>query len=185
MLEKYPNDVKLVVKHFPLPSHKAARPAAIAALAAHKQDKFWEFHAKLLENYRSLDDKKIEEIEYMIYKKWFDEFLDDLPEIRLVYAKTDPKVASCRVEKRAREGETIPLSYLENCHKYHEDWLMNHDSSHLLVLDANVDTAEFPSVTTSWVSDIEKFILPIKSDSDKNVLGWEDWRGQALAAETS
>ena len=62
---------------------------------------------------------------------------------------------------------------------------MNHDSSHLLVLDANVDTAEFPSVTTSWVSDIEKFILPIKSDSDKNVLGWEDWRGQALAAETS
>lgn len=62
MLEKYPNDVKLVVKHFPLPSHKAARPAAIAALAAHKQDKFWEFHAKLLENYRSLDDKKIEEI---------------------------------------------------------------------------------------------------------------------------
>jgi protein-disulfide isomerase len=62
LLEKYPNDVKLVVKHFPLPSHKAARPAAIAALAAHKQDKFWEFHAKLLENYRSLNDKKIEEI---------------------------------------------------------------------------------------------------------------------------
>ena len=36
------------------------------------------------------DDKKIEDIEYMIYKKWFDEFLDDLPEIRLVYVKTDP-----------------------------------------------------------------------------------------------
>ncbi len=62
MLEKYPNDVKLVVKHFPLPSHKFARPAAIAALAAHKQGKFWEFHVKLLENYRSLNDKKIEEI---------------------------------------------------------------------------------------------------------------------------
>ena len=62
MLEKYPNDIKLVVKHFPLPSHKAAKPAAIAALAAHKQGKFWEFHAKLLENYRSLDEKKIEEI---------------------------------------------------------------------------------------------------------------------------
>jgi protein-disulfide isomerase len=62
LLEKYPNDVKLVVKHFPLPSHKFARPAAIAALAAHKQGKFWEFHVKLLENYRSLNDKKIEEI---------------------------------------------------------------------------------------------------------------------------
>ena len=138
------------------------------------------------------DDKKIEEIEYMIYKKWFDEFLDDLPEIRLVYVKTDPKIASRRVEKRAREGETIPLSYLENCHKYHEDWLTNHDPSHLLVLDADVDTTEFPSVATSWVSDIEKFILPdstnqlnVSSDSDANVLGWEDWRGQALQAETS
>ncbi len=62
MLKKSPNDVKLVVKHFPLPSHKFARPAAIAALAAHKQGKFWEFHVKLLENYRSLNDKKIEEI---------------------------------------------------------------------------------------------------------------------------
>ena len=118
------------------------------------------------------DDKKIEEIEYMIYKKWFDEFLDDLPEIRLVYVKTDPKIASRRVEKRAREGETIPLSYLENCHKYHEDWLTNHESSRLLVLDADVDTTEFPSVATSWVSDIEKFILPIKSDSDTHYSHW-------------
>lgn len=62
MLEKYPNDLKLVIKHFPLPSHKFARPASKAALAAHKQGKFWEFHAKLFENYRSLDAKKIEEI---------------------------------------------------------------------------------------------------------------------------
>ncbi len=62
MLEKYPNDVKIVIKHFPLPSHKSARPAATAALAAHKQGKFWEFHAKLFENYRSLDEIKIEEI---------------------------------------------------------------------------------------------------------------------------
>ena len=61
-MEKYPNDVKLVVKHFPLPSHKSAKPAAIAALAAHKQDKFWEFHTKLFKNYRSLNEKKIEEI---------------------------------------------------------------------------------------------------------------------------
>ena len=69
---------------------------------------------------------------------------------------------------------------------------MNHKSSHLLVLDADADTTEFPSVATSWVSDIEKFILPdstnqlnVSSDSDANVLGWEDWRGLALQAETS
>ena len=61
-MEKYPNDVKLVIKHFPLSSHQFAKPAAKAALAAHKQDKFWEFHAKLFENYRTLSDQKIEEI---------------------------------------------------------------------------------------------------------------------------
>lgn len=61
-MEKYPNDIKLVVKHFPLSSHQFARPAAIAALAAHHQGKFWEFHAKLFQNYRSLNEQKIQEI---------------------------------------------------------------------------------------------------------------------------
>ena len=62
MLEKNPDHVKLVIKHFPVSSHKFAKQAATAALAADKQGKFWEFHAKLFENYRSLNDKKSEEI---------------------------------------------------------------------------------------------------------------------------
>ena len=61
-MELYPNDVKLVIKHFPLASHKFARTAAIAALAAHKQGKFWEFHGKLFENYRSLNEEKVQAI---------------------------------------------------------------------------------------------------------------------------
>lgn len=36
--------------------------AALAALSAHNQGKFWEFHSKLFDNYRSLTDQKIEEI---------------------------------------------------------------------------------------------------------------------------
>ena len=62
MLGKYPEDVKLVVKHFPLKSHKMALKAALAALSANNQGKFWEFHSKLFENFRSLNDQKIEEI---------------------------------------------------------------------------------------------------------------------------
>ena len=34
LLEKYPNDVKLVFKHFPLGFHKWAKPAAIASRSA-------------------------------------------------------------------------------------------------------------------------------------------------------
>jgi protein-disulfide isomerase len=62
VLDRYPDTVKFVVKHFPLSSHKFARKAATAALAANNQGKFWEFHHKLFENYRALNDAKIEEI---------------------------------------------------------------------------------------------------------------------------
>jgi protein-disulfide isomerase len=62
VLDKYPQDVKLVMKHFPLPSHNFARKAAIAALAAAKQDKFWEIHEKLYASQRELSDAKVESI---------------------------------------------------------------------------------------------------------------------------
>ncbi len=62
MPEKYPNDVKLVIKHFPLSIHDYARKAAIAALAAGKQGKFWEFHEKLFANQNDLNDAKVEAI---------------------------------------------------------------------------------------------------------------------------
>ena len=62
MLKKYPNEVKLVVKNFPLRSHKFARKAAAAALAANKQGKFWEFRQKLFENYKTINDEKIQDI---------------------------------------------------------------------------------------------------------------------------
>lgn len=48
--------VNLVFKHFPLPMHPNARPAAKAALAAGEQgnDKFWAMSEKLFKNQREL-----------------------------------------------------------------------------------------------------------------------------------
>jgi len=59
VLEKFPNDVKIVVKQFPLSSHKFAFKAAMAAMAAHNQGKFWPYHEALLENHKSINDEKI------------------------------------------------------------------------------------------------------------------------------
>ncbi len=61
-LKDNPKDVRLVVKSFPLPSHKFAQSAAVAALAALKQGKFWEYHDQLFENMSSLSDEKVLQI---------------------------------------------------------------------------------------------------------------------------
>ena len=66
VLEKYPKDVKVVFKNFPLRSHRYALEAAAAALAAGSQGKFWEFHDRLFENYNRLNDQKIREIALLL-----------------------------------------------------------------------------------------------------------------------
>ncbi|MCR9094346.1 MAG: DsbA family protein [bacterium] len=45
VLERYPEDVRLVHRHFPLDSiHPQARPAAEAAMCADEQGRFWDYH---------------------------------------------------------------------------------------------------------------------------------------------
>ncbi len=62
LMNKYPDDVKVVIKNFPLSMHPYARKAAQAALAADRQGKYSEFHEKLFENYKDLNDAKVEAI---------------------------------------------------------------------------------------------------------------------------
>lgn len=62
VLEKNPNTVKIVHKNFPLQNHQFAKLAALAAMAAQEQGKFWEFHDKIFENYAKLSVQKIDEI---------------------------------------------------------------------------------------------------------------------------
>jgi len=58
VLQHNPKTVKVVFKHFPLGFHKSARPAALAALAAQKQGKFWEMHDRLFANQKELTPEK-------------------------------------------------------------------------------------------------------------------------------
>ncbi|MDY7227306.1 DsbA family protein [Hyalangium rubrum] len=58
--EDYGDKLRVVIKHNPLPFHPRAKPAAIAAMAAHEQGKFWEYHDKLFANQKALDDASLE-----------------------------------------------------------------------------------------------------------------------------
>lgn len=58
LTETYKDSLVLVFRHFPLPSHANAIPAARAAEAAGKQGKFWEMHDKLYETQRDWSAEK-------------------------------------------------------------------------------------------------------------------------------
>ena len=105
-----------------------------------------EIFAKML-----YDSGDIEEIEYSIYLNWFNEFSES--ELHgIIYVYTNPDICLTRIEKRNRKGEIIPLSYLENCHRYHENWI-NNTKTNLLILDGKPEQSE------KTVEIIKKFIF--------------------------
>jgi protein-disulfide isomerase len=53
MLEKYKGKANFIFRHFPLPLHKNAIPAAYAAEAAGEQNKFWEMYDLLFQRQNS------------------------------------------------------------------------------------------------------------------------------------
>ena len=60
VLKKYPKEVNLIIKHYPLTSiHKAAENAAVASLAAARQKKYKELNDILFKNYRNINDDSI------------------------------------------------------------------------------------------------------------------------------
>ena len=54
ILKKYPDDVKVIIKNFPLSFHKQALQAAKYVLASKNQGKYDELYHMVMENYRQL-----------------------------------------------------------------------------------------------------------------------------------
>jgi deoxyadenosine/deoxycytidine kinase len=82
------------------------------------------------------ENKSMLKEEYEIYQKWFHYFQQEIVLSGIIYIKTDPEVAHTRCLKRARQGETITLEYLEKCHQKHEDWI-SQEQYDTLIIDNN------------------------------------------------
>jgi deoxyadenosine/deoxycytidine kinase len=106
------------------------------------------------------DKGDIEHDEYIIYKKWYEEFISDVPIGAIVYIKASPETCLQRVNIRAREGENIPLEYLKECDKYHDEWI---DSENIpkLVIDADIDLHKNPEVNVRILEQIDTFITSL------------------------
>jgi protein-disulfide isomerase len=59
LLKAYPNQISLTFKQFPLDEHSQAALAAVAALAAQKQGKFWPMHDGLFAQQGNLSPKVV------------------------------------------------------------------------------------------------------------------------------
>lgn len=96
VLERYPTQVTLAFKNFPLRNHNVARPAALAALAAGEQGKFWEYHDLLFANYSALSDAKLTELAEQA----------GLDPERFAADRARPELAA-RVDRDLREGSRV------------------------------------------------------------------------------
>jgi len=106
VVARYPEDVRLVFKQFPLGMHARAEPAARATVAAHAQGKFWEMHDKLFADRTKLADADI--------RRYAQEIGLDVAKFEkdLADPSTQAKVAAEMNEGRVLEVASTPTFFV-------------------------------------------------------------------------
>jgi protein-disulfide isomerase len=61
VLKTYGDKIKFVYRHYPLPTHPNAKPAAEASMCAADQGKFWPYHDRLFEQPSKLGDTDLKQ----------------------------------------------------------------------------------------------------------------------------
>ena len=118
LVEEFHPKVRLVIKYFPIRSHKRTIPAGLAAWAAFRQGKFWEYHDILYENFMKNSDEEL-----LRYAK---ELGLDLKKFKKDMA--DPKIkesfAKSKLEGLRNGVEGTPTIFINN-KKYiaHKDYI--------------------------------------------------------------
>ena len=100
------------------------------------------------------DGKKIHDIDYQIYTRWFNEFTQDIQISGIVYVHTTPEKCHERIIKRNRKGESIPIEYLKRCHEYHENWLNSYSKK--IIIDNEEDTDN--NINSANINIVKDFI---------------------------
>ena len=106
------------------------------------------------------DSGLIEDVNYQIYLKWFDTFIEDYPITGVIYVKTDPQVCFDRIKQRSRTGESdIPLEYLTKCDVYHDNMILEIKTNlETITLDGNDDIFRNVQTIPLWIEKINKYI---------------------------
>ena len=98
VVETHKNDVRMVFKFYPLPSHPHADIAARAAVAAMNQGKFWEMHHALFTNQRHLEQTDL------------DSYAKELGiEVSRFHADIQASATADRIAKDKKLGEDLQI----------------------------------------------------------------------------
>lgn len=129
--------------------------------------------------------------EYAVYCEWYKMITQNL-DVGLdliVYLQTDPSLLHERIKKRARsEEKTIPLQYLEDLHKLHEEWLIEKKhglSTPVLVLDANDSLPSMYRKFEEHTSDILCRKFSKSQNEEHNLSGEENISPSSHAVATA
>lgn len=107
------------------------------------------------------DDGKISTIDFNIYKHMYETFIIDYPISKMIYINTNPSICFERINKRAREGETMKLEYLEQCDKYHNGLAthMKLNGIHVLEIDGDKNVDSEPNCVFNACTAIYAYVL--------------------------
>ncbi|MCK4265378.1 deoxynucleoside kinase [Candidatus Babeliales bacterium] len=107
-------------------------------------------------------------LEWNIYKEWFVWLVENYAPkpTAFIYLKTDPEICYQRLQKRARSEEAnIPLEYLYNLDKKHNDWLIDQKeiinclkNIPILVLNCNEEFETNENVQNQHIEKIKMFL---------------------------
>ena len=117
------------------------------------------------------DAKKIHDIDYQIYTRWFNEFTQDIQISGIVYVHTTPEKCHERIIKRNRKGESIPIEYLKRCHEYHENWLNGYNKK--IIIDNEEDTDN--NINSANINIVKDFISDFIENNNNEEISIENY----------
>jgi protein-disulfide isomerase len=137
IVEKYPEQVQLVFKHYPLSAHQHAETAARAAVAAQRQGKFWPVQQALFENQKAgLDESNILKLarEAGLDMKEF--------EADIASEATADSVARDRKQADALGLEGTPMIYINGRHFSLEQFDLRQDLEPWIALEIELAASQ-------------------------------------------
>lgn len=99
LMKRYEGKIRLAYMHLPLSFHKHAQNIALASIAAHKQNKFWEFHDEIFVNPTGLTTERLINIAKKLNLN-IDQFKKDM----------NSKEAKAKLEKDIKQATSLGIA---------------------------------------------------------------------------